>query len=185
MRAPASLCSLLRIEVPLIGAPMAGGPSTPALAAEVSRAGGLGFLGCSYSTPEQILAVTYTEEAAREMGERARQEIERKLGPGAASGLRTATFHAACYGILKRNHASFEVLDKQYVYVVGADNVVHQRLITVRDEMDDIFIIKSGLSAHDKIVFEGVRQVHEGEKLAEFEFASPEEALSNQKKHAE
>src|SRR5262249_19355618 len=55
MRASARLCSLLRIEHPLICAPMAGGPSTPALAAEVSRAGGLGFLGCAYSTPEQIL----------------------------------------------------------------------------------------------------------------------------------
>ena len=55
MRAPARLRSLLRIEHPLIGAPMAGGPSTPALAAEVSRAGGLGFLGCAYSPPEQIL----------------------------------------------------------------------------------------------------------------------------------
>ncbi len=55
MRAPARLCSLLGIEHPLICAPMAGGPSTPALAAEVSRAGGLGFLGCAYSTPEQIL----------------------------------------------------------------------------------------------------------------------------------
>ena len=55
MRASASLCSLLRIEHPLICAPMAGGPSTPALAAAVSRAGGLGFLGCAYSTPEQIL----------------------------------------------------------------------------------------------------------------------------------
>jgi nitronate monooxygenase len=55
MSAPARLCSLLGIEHPLICAPMAGGPSTPALAAEVSRAGGLGFLGCAYSTPEQIL----------------------------------------------------------------------------------------------------------------------------------
>ena len=55
MRASASLCSLLRIEHPLICAPMAGGPSTPALAAAVSRAGGRGFLGCAYSTPEQIL----------------------------------------------------------------------------------------------------------------------------------
>ncbi|MGZ5957558.1 MAG: NAD(P)H-dependent flavin oxidoreductase [Myxococcaceae bacterium] len=55
MRAPAMLCSLLRTEYPLVAAPMAGGPSTPALAAEVSRAGGLGFLGCAYSTPEQIL----------------------------------------------------------------------------------------------------------------------------------
>ena len=61
MRAPARLCSLLRIDHPLIGAPMAGGPSTPALAAEISRAGGLGFLGCAYATPEQIL------EAGREV----------------------------------------------------------------------------------------------------------------------
>jgi len=55
MSAREKLRSLLRIEHPLICAPMAGGPSTPALAAEVSRAGGLGFLGCAYSTPEQIL----------------------------------------------------------------------------------------------------------------------------------
>ena len=55
MPAPPRLCSLLGIEHPLLGAPMAGGPSTPALAAEISRAGGLGFLGCAYSTPEQIL----------------------------------------------------------------------------------------------------------------------------------
>src|SRR5262249_9009125 len=54
MSARAKLCSLLRIEHPLICAPMAGGPSTPALAAEVSRAGGLGFLGAANSTPEQI-----------------------------------------------------------------------------------------------------------------------------------
>lgn len=56
MRAPVTLCSLLGTKYPLIGAPMAGGPSTPALAAEVSAAGGLGFLGCAYSSPEQILA---------------------------------------------------------------------------------------------------------------------------------
>src|SRR5215831_3725615 len=55
MRPPDVLRSLLRIQIPLLGAPMAGGPSTPALAAEVSRAGGLGFLGVGFSTPEQIL----------------------------------------------------------------------------------------------------------------------------------
>ena len=58
MSASSRLASLLRIEHPLICAPMAGGPSTPALAAEVSRAGGLGFLGCAYSTPEQILELS-------------------------------------------------------------------------------------------------------------------------------
>jgi len=38
-------------------APMAGGPDTPALAAAVSRAGGLGSLGCAYLTAENIDAV--------------------------------------------------------------------------------------------------------------------------------
>ena len=33
---------------------MAGGPSTPALAAAVSRAGGLGFLAAGYKTVDQV-----------------------------------------------------------------------------------------------------------------------------------
>lgn len=36
------------LTVPIIGAPMAGGPGTPALAAAVSNAGGLGFLAAGY-----------------------------------------------------------------------------------------------------------------------------------------
>src|SRR4051794_6699557 len=35
---------------------MAGGPSTPALAAAVSNAGGLGFLAAGYKTPETVFA---------------------------------------------------------------------------------------------------------------------------------
>ncbi len=38
-------------RMPIIAAPMAGGPSTPALAAAVSNAGGLGFLAAGYLTP--------------------------------------------------------------------------------------------------------------------------------------
>jgi nitronate monooxygenase len=39
---------------PVIAAPMAGGPSTPALAAAVSNAGGLGFLAAGYLSPERL-----------------------------------------------------------------------------------------------------------------------------------
>jgi nitronate monooxygenase len=39
---------LSSLPLPIIGAPMAGGPSTPALAAAVSGAGGFGFLGAGY-----------------------------------------------------------------------------------------------------------------------------------------
>ena len=80
--------------------------------------------------------------------------------------------------------ATFEILDKRYVYVVDSDDVVHQREIVVQHEMEDIFVIKKGLDVNDKIVLEGVREVRDGEKV-EYEFRKPEEALANQKNHAE
>ena len=46
------LASLL--EVPIVGAPMGGGPSTPALAAAVSEAGGLGFLAGGYKSAADV-----------------------------------------------------------------------------------------------------------------------------------
>lgn len=42
------------IAVPIVGAPMAGGPGTPALAAAVSNAGGLGFVAGGYLTADQF-----------------------------------------------------------------------------------------------------------------------------------
>jgi nitronate monooxygenase len=41
------------LDVPIILAPLAGGPSTPALCAAVSEGGGLGFLALGYLTPAQ------------------------------------------------------------------------------------------------------------------------------------
>jgi len=42
------------LALPVIGAPMAGGPSTATLAAAVSDAGGLGFLAAGYKTPDAV-----------------------------------------------------------------------------------------------------------------------------------
>jgi len=42
--------------IPIVGAPLAGGASTPALAAAVSEAGGLGFLAAGYKAPEAMAA---------------------------------------------------------------------------------------------------------------------------------
>jgi nitronate monooxygenase len=46
------LASLL--EIPIVGAPLGGGPSTPALAAAVSEAGGLGFLAAGYKAVADV-----------------------------------------------------------------------------------------------------------------------------------
>jgi membrane fusion protein (multidrug efflux system) len=82
--------------------------------------------------------------------------------------------------------ATFEILDKRYVWIVGEDDVAHQHLITIKHELEDIFVVDSGLKVSDKIVLEGVREVEEGGKV-EYEFRKPEEALApkNQKFHAE
>jgi NAD(P)H-dependent flavin oxidoreductase YrpB (nitropropane dioxygenase family) len=44
-----------QLRRPIIGAPMAGGPSTPALAAAVSQAGGLGFLAAGMISTERLV----------------------------------------------------------------------------------------------------------------------------------
>lgn len=50
------MTQLLKIEYPIIQAPMAGGITTSNLVAEVSNAGGLGMIGAGYMTPNQIKA---------------------------------------------------------------------------------------------------------------------------------
>ena len=44
------------MRIPIVQAPLAGGPSTPALAAAVGEAGGLGFLAAGYKTSEAMAA---------------------------------------------------------------------------------------------------------------------------------
>jgi nitronate monooxygenase len=56
--------SLASLEHPIVQAPMGGGPSTPALAAAVAEAGGLGFLAAGYRTPDAVRADI---EALREL----------------------------------------------------------------------------------------------------------------------
>jgi membrane fusion protein (multidrug efflux system) len=80
--------------------------------------------------------------------------------------------------------ATYEILAKQYVFVIDKDNVVHQRDITIETELDDIFVIKEGLQPGEKIVLEGLRQVRDGDTI-EYEFEAPEKVLSNLKYHAE
>lgn len=54
MPASTPLMQRLRLRHPIIQAPMAGGGDTPALVAAVGDAGGMGFVGAAYLTPEQL-----------------------------------------------------------------------------------------------------------------------------------
>ena len=61
--------------------------------------------------------------------------------------------------------ATFEILEKRYVYVIDKEHVAHQREIVIQSELEDLFVIKKGVGVDDKIILEGVRQVEDGEKV--------------------
>ena len=54
MSASPDFLQILKLQHPIIQAPLAGGGDTPELVAAVSNAGGLGFIGAGYLSPEQI-----------------------------------------------------------------------------------------------------------------------------------
>jgi membrane fusion protein, multidrug efflux system len=61
--------------------------------------------------------------------------------------------------------ATFEILDKKYVFVVGEDNVLESRQITVAQEIPHLFVVSEGLSKTDKILVEGLRKVKNKQKI--------------------
>lgn len=67
--------------------------------------------------------------------------------------------------IVVPQNATFEISNKRFVYSVDKDDVAHLREITVQQELNGNFIVKSGLAADEKIVIEGLRQVVDGGKV--------------------
>lgn len=57
--------------------------------------------------------------------------------------------------------ATFDVLDRKFVYVVDANNVLHARAITIRAEMPQLYAIASGITEQDRILVEGLRKVRD------------------------
>lgn len=80
--------------------------------------------------------------------------------------------------------ATYEILEKKYVFVVDKDNVVHSREIQIASEMPDIYIIKDGLKENEKILLEGIRKVKDGEKIV-YTYEDPKTVLPKLKVYVE
>lgn len=61
--------------------------------------------------------------------------------------------------------ATFEILDKKYVYVVDSTNTVQARHITVATELPHLYIVKAGLLPHERILADGLRKVKNGDHI--------------------
>ena len=86
--------------------------------------------------------------------------------------------------ILIPQKATFEILEKKYVFVVGKDNVVKQTEIIIDSEMPDIYVIKNGLNENEKIMLEGIRKVQNGDKI-EYNYEDPKKVIANLKVYVE
>ena len=69
-------------------------------------------------------------------------------------------------GLTVPPHAIFEDGGKSYVWVVGDDEVVHQRAVTLGTvSAEGEAFVTSGLSETDRVVKAGVNMLHDGEKV--------------------
>ncbi len=66
-----------------------------------------------HARPEEVVALTYTENSASEMLGRVREELKGTV----IDGLQACTFHAWCNGVLQRRGAGFGVLDDKDLWV--------------------------------------------------------------------
>ena len=81
--------------------------------------------------------------------------------------------------------ATFEVLEKKYVFVVNKESVIQQREIIIGAEMPDLYVVKEGLLEKDRIVLEGIRKVKDNDKIAEYAYLDPKVVIPHLKVYVE
>jgi membrane fusion protein (multidrug efflux system) len=86
--------------------------------------------------------------------------------------------------ILIPQKATFEILEKKYVYVVDKEHIVHSREIKIASEMPDIYVIQEGLNENEKILLEGIRKVKDNDKI-EYKYEDPKLVLPKLKVYVE
>ncbi len=61
--------------------------------------------------------------------------------------------------------ATFEIQDKIFVFTVDANDTIKMRSIIPKRRIPHLYIIKTGLSPDDRIIYEGIQQAKEGDKI--------------------
>lgn len=80
--------------------------------------------------------------------------------------------------------ATFEVLEKKYVYIVNEDGAIEAREVKIAAELPHIYILKSGLEEGEHFLLEGLRLVRPGEEI-DYDVMPASEAIHSLDLYAE
>lgn len=80
--------------------------------------------------------------------------------------------------------ATFEILDKKYVFLVDEEGHVRSQEIKIGAELNHLYVVKEGLSLNDQILTEGLRKVQNGDHI-EFEKQPAAKVFAELELHAE
>jgi RND family efflux transporter MFP subunit len=67
--------------------------------------------------------------------------------------------------ILIPQKSTFDIQDKTYAFVLDYTDTVHMRAIIPLFRLQDMYILESGLSSTDRIIYEGVQHVKDGDRV--------------------
>ena len=80
--------------------------------------------------------------------------------------------------------ATFDILEKKFVYLVNHEGLVKSQEITIESELNYIYLVKKGIKPSDRFVLDGVQKIKNGDIIVS-QFVKPQQVLSNLNLHAE
>lgn len=80
--------------------------------------------------------------------------------------------------------ATFEVLDKKFVFLVDEQGKINSQEVKIAGELDHIFLVSDGLKLNDLFLLEGLRKVQNGDYV-EAKKVDPKSVIENLHLHAE
>lgn len=86
------------------------------------------------------------------------------LRSGGSGKIRLPEYHKNV--LLVPQNASFEIQGKHFVYVANSENkIVNTPIEVIVGDLKDVYVVKSGLKAGDKIVVEGISGLRDGMEI--------------------
>ncbi len=67
--------------------------------------------------------------------------------------------------LLIPQQATFDVLDKKFVFTVDESGLVKSREISVAQELPHMFVVSNGIEENEKILIDGLRKVRDGDHI--------------------